>query len=157
MFDKRNYPEDHPSGLQRVNKKVIGMFKDEAGEKQIAEFVGLRCKLYAYKMDDIGCEGPGCTRIMVGKDTKCGGNKNCEEAKKCKGVKKRVVEKKTIVEDYKTCLFSGKESYRTVNVFRSRKNDIYTERLNKITLSANDDKRVANPHIGDRVLESEVS
>ena len=42
-FDTSNYPKDHPSGiLTGVNKKVIGMFKDEASGKQIAEFVGLR-------------------------------------------------------------------------------------------------------------------
>ena len=28
------------------------MFKDEAGGKQIAEFVGLRAKLYSYRMDE---------------------------------------------------------------------------------------------------------
>ena len=31
-------------------KKVIGMFKDEAGGLVISEFVGLRAKLYSFKM-----------------------------------------------------------------------------------------------------------
>ena len=44
-FVTSNYPKDHPSGIETgVNKKVIGMFKDEAGGQQIAEFVGLRAK-----------------------------------------------------------------------------------------------------------------
>jgi len=49
-FDTSNYPENHslPTG---VNKKVIG--SNEAGGKQITEFVGLRAKLYSYKMDGI--------------------------------------------------------------------------------------------------------
>ena len=34
-----------------MNKKVIGMFKDEAGGKQITDFVGLRIKLYSYVLD----------------------------------------------------------------------------------------------------------
>ena len=34
--------------------KVIGMFKDEACGKQIEEFVGLRAKLYSYKMHEDG-------------------------------------------------------------------------------------------------------
>ena len=41
-FDRSNYPQDHPSGIETgVNKKVIGMFKDEARGKQIVEFVGM--------------------------------------------------------------------------------------------------------------------
>ena len=36
-------PSFHPSGIKTGhNSKVLGMFKDEAGEKQIVEFVGLR-------------------------------------------------------------------------------------------------------------------
>ena len=50
-FDTSDYPKDHPSGIETgINKKVIGMFKDEAAGKQIEEFVGLRSKLYSYKM-----------------------------------------------------------------------------------------------------------
>jgi len=31
-YDTSDYPKDHPSGIKSgVNKKVIGMFKDEAG------------------------------------------------------------------------------------------------------------------------------
>ena len=71
MFDTSNYPKEHESGIKTgLNKKVIGMMKDECGGKQIEEFVGLRAKLYSYKM----CES--------GKVTK-----------RCKGVKKNVIEK----------------------------------------------------------------
>ena len=50
-FDTSNYPKDHPSGTETgVNKKVIGMFNDEAGGLVITEFVGLRAKLYSFKM-----------------------------------------------------------------------------------------------------------
>ena len=35
-FDTSNYSPDHPSGIPTgINKKVIGMFKDEAGGQQI--------------------------------------------------------------------------------------------------------------------------
>ena len=41
-FDTSDYPENHPSGIKtRVNKKVIGKFKDEAAGGQITHFVGL--------------------------------------------------------------------------------------------------------------------
>ena len=50
-FDTSDYPTNHPSGIKTgLNSKVLGMFKDEAGGKQIVEFVGLRAKLYFYKM-----------------------------------------------------------------------------------------------------------
>ena len=117
-FDTSNFDKDHPSGIEvGVNKKVIGMFKDETGGKQIEEFVGLRSKLYAYRL--------------------CG-----SEEKKCKGIKKGVVKNEITFEDYKKCLFSQKTQYKSMNTFRSRRHDIYTERITKIALSANDDKRI---------------
>ena len=94
------------------------MFKDEAGGEIIEEFVGLREKLYSYKMLQ--------------------GN----EEKKCKGVKRPVVKKTIQFDYYKRCLFTGKEHLRTMNVIRSHRHNIYTEEVNKVALSANDDKRV---------------
>ena len=117
-FDTSDYPEGHPSGIPTgVNKKVLGMFKDEAAGKIIKEFVGLRAKLYSYKME----EG--------------------KENKRCKGIKKAVVEKSIRHEDYKTCLETGKEQLRRQNIIRSYEHTLYTEEVNKIALSATDDKR----------------
>ena len=117
-FDTSDYPENHPSGIPTgINKKVLGMFKDEAAGKVIKEFVGLRAKLYSYKMD----EG--------------------KENKRCKGIKKAVVEKSITHEDYKTCLTTGKEQLRRQNIIRSYEHVLYTEEVNKIALSAADDKR----------------
>ena len=117
-FDTSDYPEGHPSGIPTgINKKVLGMFKDEAAGKVIKEFVGLRAKLYSYKMD----EG--------------------KENKRCKGIKKAVVEKSITHEDYKTCLTTGKEQLRRQNIIRSYEHVLYTEEVNKIALSAADDKR----------------
>ena len=64
-----------------------------------------------------------------------------KESKKCKGVKKSVVKESITHEDYKNCLFTGKEQLRKMNVIRSHKHDIYTEEVNKIALSSSDDKR----------------
>ena len=117
-FDTSDYPENHPSGIPTgINKKVLGMFKDEAGGKIIKEFVGLRSKLYSFVMD----EG--------------------EESKKCKGVKKQVVATSITHEDYKTCLRTGKEQLRKQNILRSYEHEVYTEKVNKVALSAQDDKR----------------
>ena len=117
-FDTSNYPEGHPSGiLTGINNKVLGMFKDEAAGDNIGEFVGLRAKLYSYKMD----EG--------------------KENKKCKGIKKAVVEKSISHKDYLTCLITGIEQLRRQNIIRSYEHVLYTEEINKIALSATDDKR----------------
>ena len=97
-FDTSDYPPDHPSGIPSgFDKKVLGMFKDEVGGKVIDKFVGLRAKLYSYKM----FEG--------------------EESKKCKGVKKSVVKAH---EDYKKCLITGKEQLRKMNVITSYKHEV---------------------------------
>lgn len=52
-FDTSDYPEKHKSGIEtRVNKKVIGKFKDEVAGQQITHFVGLTAKLYSFKIED---------------------------------------------------------------------------------------------------------
>ena len=117
-FDTSNYPENHPSGIPTgINKKVLGKFKDEAAGKPINEFVGLRSKAYSFKMD----EG--------------------KENKRCKGIKKAVIERSIRHADYKKCLETGKEQLRKQNIIRSYQHEVYTEEVNKIALSAADDKR----------------
>ena len=118
LFDTSNYPEAHESGIKvGANKKVPGMFKDEAEGKHILEFVGLRAKLYSYRIKEF-------------------------EEKKCKGVKKAVVRKSINFEDYKKCLLDGQEIHRTMNIIRSHQHEVYSERINKVALSREDDKRI---------------
>ena len=86
--------------------------KDEGGGKIIEGFVGLRAKLYSYKM----FEG--------------------KEEKKCKGIKKAVIKKHISFDDYVECLFSKKLQTP------SHQHEIFSETVNKIALSADDDKRI---------------
>ena len=52
-FDTSNYDrKDERPPLIGKNKKVIGMFKDELGEKIMTEFCALRAKAYGYKLYD---------------------------------------------------------------------------------------------------------
>ena len=46
------------------------------------------------------------------------------------------------LDDYRECLFSWKEQHLKMNVIRSHCHGIYTEEINKIALSSDDDKRV---------------
>ena len=47
-FDTSDYNKDDKRPLPiGKNKKVIGLFKDELGEKIMIEFVGLRAKTYS--------------------------------------------------------------------------------------------------------------
>ena len=118
-FDTSDYPLIHPSGIiTGVNKKVIGMFKDEVAGKQITHFVGLRPKLYSFKIEED------------------------REVRKCKGIKKNVVKKKLDFDDYVKCLFSGEKEMRSMKIIRSEKHDIYSKEVNKIALSNEDDKRI---------------
>ena len=60
--------------------------------------------------------------------------------KKCKGVTKNVTKRSIQFDDYRECFFSGKEQHLKMNVIRSHCHDIYTEEINKIALSSDDDK-----------------
>ena len=117
-FDTSDYPSDHESEiLTGVNKKVIGMFKDEVAGKQITHFVGLRPKLYSFKVED------------------------SFTTKKCKGIKKNVVKKGINFQDYVEYLFSGEKQMRSMKIIRSENHDIYSKEVNKVALSNEDDKR----------------
>ena len=117
-FDTSGYSKTDfrplPIGL---NKKVIGLMKDELGGKIMTDFVALRPKLYSYKKLD------------------------GSEDKKCKGIKKCVV-KKTF-EDYKTCLLSDSTKYRSPLMFRSAKHEVRTIEVNKAALNQDNDKRIS--------------
>ena len=65
-----------------------------------------------------------------------------EEIRKAKGVKKNVIKKSLTFEDYKKCLFSEEKVMRNMNIIRSENHDIYSKFINKVALSASDDKRL---------------
>ena len=120
IFDTSGYSKTDFRPLPiGVNKKVIGLMKDELGGKIMTEFMALRPKLYSYKVLD------------------------GSEEKKCKGIKKCVVKKPLTFEDYKTCLFSDSTEYRSQLMFRSAKHEVHTIEVNKVTLNRDDDKRIS--------------
>ena len=116
-FDTSNYIYDRPLPTG-VNKKVIGLIKDELGGGMITEFVALRPKAYSYITND------------------------SIEMKKAKGTKKCVVKKMLRFDDYKKCLFSNGKELKSQQRFKSENHSVYTENINKIALSCDDDKRI---------------
>ena len=117
-FDTSGYCDNRPLAIG-MNKKVIGLMKDELGGDIITEFIALRPKLYSFRKLD-GAED-----------------------KKCKGIKKCVVKKTLSFEDYKNCLFNPTNVYRSQLMFRSTMHEVHTIKVNKVTLNRNDNKRIA--------------
>lgn len=115
-FDTSNYSSNNAYNLPLVNKKVIGLMKDENGGKIMKRFVGLRSKLYSIQLDD------------------------GFETKKAKGIKTNVTNELKFY-DYKNCLDSKSIIYKSMYIFKSIKHEIFTQFINKIALSSNDDKR----------------
>ena len=118
-FDTSNYEVNRPLPMGKI-KKVIGLMKDELGGKVIAEFATLRTKTYSFLADD-------------GK-----------EDKKAKGTKKCVIKKIIKFNDYDKCLLNEEVIFKSQERFISKKHDVYTENINKIALSSNDDKRIVS-------------
>ena len=86
----------------------------------MTELVALRPKTYSYLTND------------------------CEEDKKAKRTKKCVRKRRLKFSDYKDCLLNNEIILKSQQRFKSEKHDVYTEEVNKIALSSNDDKRLQN-------------
>ena len=119
-YDFSDYPQDHPLHNEE-NKKVIGKFKDECAGTPIAEYIGLRPKLYSVLRTD--------EQII----------------KKAKGVKKYVIKKQINFENYKDALFKKQTYTHKMNMLRSKQHNIYGLTVNKTTLSPLDTKRYTAP------------
>ena len=118
-FDTSNYDKNDKSPLQiGMNKKVIGLFKDELGGKIMKEICASSAKTYTYLMDDDS------------------------EKKKCKWITKCIIKRILIFQDHKDSLFNDKTMLQWQLSFKSDLLEVYTEEANKFTLNSNDDKRL---------------
>ena len=57
-------------------------------------------------------------------------------------MKKNVIKNSLTFDDYKMCLFSEEEVMKEMNIISSQNHEIYSMSVNKLALSANDDKRM---------------
>ena len=64
------------------------------------------------------------------------------EVKKAKRTKKCLTKRKLMFENFKDCLFNGEFILKSQQRFKSDHHKVYTEEVNKIPLSSNDDKRL---------------
>ena len=64
------------------------------------------------------------------------------EKKKAKEIKKCIIKRRLMFENYKDSLFNNKTILRSQQKFKSDHHNVYTEEVNKIALSSNDDKRL---------------
>ena len=120
-FDTSNYINvDRPLQIG-INKKVIGLMKDEMGGNIIKEFVTLNPKVYAYKYikDDV---------INIDK--------------KCKGVKRSVVLNNISFNDYIHTLNTNENKIVKQNLIRSNNHNIKTIVEKKRAFSTKNDKRI---------------
>ena len=118
-FDTSNYDKNDIRPLPiGKNKKIPDIFKDELGGKIITEVIAIRPKTYAHLTDD---------------DI---------EHKKAKGTKKCVIKREIVFENYTDFFLNSKNVYRSQQKFKTYNHDVYTEEVNKIVLSSNDDKRL---------------
>ena len=67
-----------------------------------------------------------------------------KKIKKAKGTKKCIIKKMIKFNDYKKCLLDDEVILKSQQRFISKKHDIYTENINKIALSNEDDKRIVS-------------
>lgn len=118
-FDTSNYDDKNEFQIILQNKKNPGLFKDEMGGKIILEFVGLRSKLYCIKTQEF-------------------------TIKKAKGIQAQVIRNLSLF-DYQNVLFNNKIIRKKNILFKSIKHEIFTQSVNKVALSNNDDKRSIGP------------
>ena len=120
-FDKN---DNRPLEIGK-NKKVLGKFKDEIGGKIMTKFCCLRAKTYSFLIDEY---------------TDDDYEKNDIVNKKAKGSKECVIKRDIIFNNYVDSLFKNEVLLRSQHRFISDHHKVYTEDVNKIALSSNDDK-----------------
>ena len=90
------------------------------------EFYALRAKTYAYLINGYNDDDYDKEKIIN---------------KKAKGTKECVIKRRVLFENYKDCLFNNTVILRSQQRFKSDYHEVYSEEVNKIAISSNDDQR----------------
>ena len=120
--------------------------KKELGGKIMTEFVGLRAKTYSYLIDD-GSEdkkAKGSKKCIIKRKLKSENYKNCLEATKLENKIKYLENNKiniaSLEKSPKDFIRNNKLILKTRHRFKSERHNVYTEEINKVALSLNDNK-----------------
>ena len=122
----------------------------ELGERIMEEIWALRAKTWEYLTNGYNIDDSDKEKIIN---------------KKAKAIKKRVTKRRIIYGNYTDCLFNSEVILTPQQRFKSDLHEVYTEEVNKIALSSNDDKRLKTfdrittyPHVTNafKVYEREM-
>ena len=139
-FDTSNIEIDR-SLSKGKNKNLIGLTKDELGGQIMKEFVRLRAKTYSYLKDsnDEDKKTKRTKKCVIKRKLKFQDYKNCLEAaqmeRKINYLRKKKIDIDSLTEDQK-------EFVNNKIILRTQRHNVFTEVINKIALSSNDDKRM---------------
>ena len=121
--------------------------KDELGRQIMKQFVALRAKTNSYLKDsnDEYKKAKETKKCVIKRKLKFQDYKNCLEAaqieRKLNYLRKKKIDVDSLIEDQKEFV-NNKIILRTQQRFKSKTHNVFTEVINKIALSSNDDKRM---------------
>ena len=119
LFDTSNYPVDERGLFSMTNAKVVGKMKDECGGEAPRQFVGLRSKMYS---------------LQIRRDDR-------KPKLTAKGINRTFVRHHLRHELYLNTLLSGRTTKASFRRFRSKRHRVHTVTVDKLCLSAFDNKR----------------
>lgn len=145
MFDTSDYAANNPYGIPQKNKKVLGLMKDENKGVIMLEFIGLRSKMYCYKLNVD--EDTAIKKIQEQESENFSEQYlndfklNLGIYKKAKGVQSSALKCITF-ENYYDSLFNHTQYVVEQNTIQSKKHNVFTIKQIKSALNPHDDKRI---------------
>ena len=118
--------------------------KDELGGKIMTKFVGLRAKTYSYLIDD-GSEdekAKSTKMCVIKRKLKFENYKKFSEATQLENKVNYLQKNKFGINSIKELIKNNKSILKIQQRFKSERHNIFTEKIKKIALSSNDDKRM---------------
>ena len=126
--------------------KLIDAMKDELGRKNMKGFVELIVKTQSYLTDDGGEDKTDTKMCAIKRKLKFEDYKICLEATQLEKItnylEKHEIDVYSLKEDHKGLIENNRLTLKTQQRFKNERHNAFTEEINKIALSPNDDKRM---------------